>query len=70
MNVVKLNVRINGRPNSVTVRKDLFSLWLVMHNYRGNDPVGLLQGFVDEQCLPRWHKKYARGLGEFINICL
>ena len=70
--VIKLNIRVNNKPNSVTIRKDIVALWILMLelDIKGDEIQEALLNFVLNQCLPRWKKNYAKGLGEFINMCL
>lgn len=66
--VIRLTVKIRGKQNSVTVRKEFVALWLVMSGkFEDDDPIGLLEEFVNHTVLPKWRKKYASGLSEFIN---
>jgi len=74
--VVKMNIKINGRPNSVTIRKEFIALWLVMHGRdKDPDPASTLSDFIESAIIPKWMTRknannYAKGLSGYINQCL
>jgi len=69
-NVIKINVKRQDGTTSITLRKDVVALWVVMMDKVQSDPVYLVQDFIHDQCLPRWKKHHGRGLSDFISQCM
>lgn len=68
--VIKLNIKFMGGMTSITLRKDVVALWVLMLEHGGDDTMLHLKDFINDQCLERWNKDSAVGLSEFINWCL
>lgn len=66
---VKLNVKINGKPNSVTLRRDLVSLWYFLRDEEG-EVRSAIQDFVQNKVVERWNKKNGRKFSEFASLCM
>jgi hypothetical protein len=64
--VVKINVKVNERVTSVTVRKDLAALFLLMTDDVDADAKALTE-FVKEHVIPNWKKSTGRGLSDFVS---
>jgi hypothetical protein len=67
-----LMMEINGsRYNtSVTLKKNIVALWLVMMEKIHCDHNRVILDFIEEVVLKRWEGNTARGLGDFILKCM
>jgi len=68
--VLKFNIKMNGIPTSVTLRKDLVSLWVLLTDDIDGEGKLMIQDFIHERVLPVWEKRHGRGLSEFISQCM
>ncbi len=68
--VLKINIKMDGFPTSITLRKDIVSLWILMTEDVETDCIYLIQDFIYDIVLPIWTKSHGRGLSEFISKCM
>ena len=65
---------INGNdykyPTSVTLKKNIVSLWLVMMEKIHCDHNKEIIDFIQNVCLKRWRGDTAKGLGDFVLKCM
>jgi hypothetical protein len=69
-NSVKFNIKIQGRPTSVTLRKDIVSLWILLTDKKDPDVTLLVQEFMYDVVLELWEKYHGRGLSEYTAKCM
>lgn len=69
-NVIKINLIRNGAPTSVTLRKDLLGLWILLTEKSDPDVVGLITEFIYDIVLPLWKPYHGRGLSGFTHKCI
>jgi hypothetical protein len=74
LETVKFNVLIgegeNSFSTSITLRKNIVALWLVMMDKVQSDPYGTVQIFIDEVCVKRWTGSTAKGMSDFVSKCM
>lgn len=68
--VVKFNVKLNGYATSVTLRKDIVSLWILLTEDTNPDVNLLVQDFIHDVVLKLWKKFHGRGLSDFVTSCM
>jgi hypothetical protein len=71
---IKFNVRIGsgiGSVNtSITLRKNIVSLWILLMDKSNSDPYITVQNFIDLVCMKRWTGNTGKGLSDFITKCM
>jgi len=71
---VKFNIRIgvgqSSFSTSVTLRKNIVALWLLMMDKSEADPYEVVQEFIEKVCLKRWEGDTAKGMSDFITKCM
>ncbi len=68
--VVKYNIKMDGFPTSITLRRDVVSLWILLTENYTLDKTLLVREFIEDKVLPRWTRSHGRGLSEFISKCM
>jgi len=71
---VKFNLRIgvgqNSFNTSVTLRKNIVALWILIMDKAESDPYIIVQEFIEKVCLKRWTGDTAKGMSDFITKCM
>ena len=68
--VIKYNIKMDGFPTSITLRKDVVSLWVLLTDNIDANGKEMIEDFIYEKVLPIWKKSHGRGLSEFISKCM
>lgn len=71
---VKFNIRIGvgcgSFSTSITLRKNIVALWILMMDKEEDDPYQIVQEFIEKVCLKRWTGNTAKGMSDFISKCM
>lgn len=73
---IKFNIMmdIEGKgiryPTSITLKKNIVALWLVMMDKIHCDHNRIIIEFIEKVCLKRWKGETAKGMSEFIQKCM
>lgn len=71
---IKVNVTLSimNRPfvTSVSLKKNILALWIVMMDKIHQEHTRVIQDFIETVVLKRWRGNTARGLGDFITKCM
>lgn len=70
---VKFNIRMgvgSSAPTSITLRKNIIALWILLMDKADRDPYELIQEFIEKVCLKRWKKESGKGLSDFVTKCM
>lgn len=57
-------------PTSVSLRKNVVSLWIVLMDKIDDDPHQVVQEFIEKVCVKRWKGQTAKGMSDFITKCM
>jgi hypothetical protein len=57
-------------PTSVTLRKNIVSLWIVLMDKVDSDPHEVVLEFIENVCLKRWRGESAKGMSDFVLKCM
>ena len=67
---LKFNIRMSigesALVTSVSLKKNIISLWIVMMEKQHEDPYEIIQRFIEKVCMPRWKGSTAKGFSTFI----
>lgn len=72
--VQKYNLRLSfGEKTfvtSITLRKNILALWILMAEKHEEDPQKTIMDFIDSVCLKRWKGDTAKGFSDFVTKCM
>jgi hypothetical protein len=57
-------------PTSITLKKNIVSLWLVMMDKIHCDHNRVIMDFIEKICLKRWRGNTAKGMSDFVVKCM
>ena len=65
-----MDIEDHHYATSITLKKNIVSLWLVMMDKIHCDHNRVIIDFIQKVCLPRWRGDTAKGLGDFVLKCM
>jgi hypothetical protein len=74
LETVRFNVQIGEQETlvqtSITLRKNIIALWVLMMDKEDEDPYSVVQEFIDKVCLKRWTGNTGKGMSDFVSKCM
>lgn len=65
-NSIRVSIRISGGVTSLSIRKNLIALWILLSEVYSKDPKEELTEFI-YKCLDLWKGDTAKGFSDFVS---